>query len=167
VEVIEIMSDHELEAEMRLPEAHFAGIVEGETVISLSSPLLEGLLALPVTRVISAIDPQEGVFAFRVAIPPERRQRLVPGAFLQGEVAVGAGKSAVIVPIAAIVHEGGRAFAFVARDGLMVKTPVVTGDRMTDSIVVRGGLGPEDRVVVGPPAELRDGAPLPAGRRSN
>jgi multidrug efflux pump subunit AcrA (membrane-fusion protein) len=49
----------------------------------------------------------------------------------------------------------------LAENGRMVRRKVEVGNRLTEGVVVRVGLKAGEQVVVGPPAELRDGAPLP------
>ncbi len=161
-EVFEIIGTDALEAELRLPEAALASVQAGHTPLILRSGLLENDLRTTVGRVVAEVDPLKGTFAIRVPIPPDRRGRLVPGAFVTAEVSV-APASAVVIPSRAVVEGDGAAAVFVAEDGRMRRREVELGDRLTEGVVVRRGLAPGERVVVGPPSMLRDGAELPAG----
>lgn len=161
VEVLELVSDRDLEVELRLPEARLADVVPGTTRVRLESPLLGEPAELPVARVVTLVEPGEGVFAFRVVIPDERRRSLVPGAFVEARLLVPEATSGVVVPEGAVHGRGPDAHVFVAREGAMRRVSVVLGDRLSDGIVVRTGLAPDDRVVVGPAEALKDGAPLP------
>lgn len=161
VEVLELVSDRDLEVELRLPEARLSDVVPGATRVRMESPLLGEPAELPVARVVTLVEPGEGVFAFRVVIPEDRRRNLVPGAFVEARLLVPEATSGVVVPEGAVHGAGTEAHVFVARSGQMRKVPVALGDRLSDGVVVRQGLGPEDRVVVGPAEALKDGAPLP------
>ena len=68
----------------------------------------------------------------------------------------------VVVPAAAVFSADSSPYVFVARDGVMKKTGIRIGNRLSDSVVVSSGLAAEDQVVVGPLELLGDGKPLPA-----
>jgi multidrug efflux pump subunit AcrA (membrane-fusion protein) len=159
-EVLEL-SGTDLEAELNLPETYFHKIIPDRTRVSVQSPLLPNGLTLPVHRIIPAVDPRSGSFAFRVRIPSGERGQLVGGVFVQGKVPLDDATLAVIVPQRALVREEGKAFVFVAQDGKMSRQAVVPGDELTEGIIIKSGLKPGARVVLGPAAQLKDGADLP------
>jgi HlyD family secretion protein len=161
-EVLEVVSLQELEVEFRLPEAYLGRIEEGKTAVVLSSSILQSTVTTAVTRIIREIDPLKGTFACRSAVTAEQRGGLLPGAFVTAEITLGRQGGEVIVPQRAVVTEGGKAAVFVAADGKMKKTPVETGDKLTEGILIKTGLKAGDRVVVGPAEMLKDGAVLPA-----
>lgn len=160
-DVLEIVVPERLEAELRLPEAYLPAVEAGRTQVRLNSPLLPGPLAATVTRVIDEVDPARGTFAARVAIAADQRHRLVPGAFVTAEVVLGAGAGGAVIPLAAVVEENGAAFVFVAEKGRMARRQIQLGDRLTEAVIVRAGVAPGDKVVIGPAGSLQDGAPLP------
>jgi len=160
-EVLELVSLCELEAELRLPETYFVQVAPGKTEARLQTPLLPNGLKLPVTRVIEAIDPRSGSFAFRVRIPQENCGQLKPGAFVQARVLLDGVAATAIVPQRAVVRVEGRAFVFVAQDGKMSRRAVVPGDELTEGLIIKSGLKPGEKLVLGPPAQLQDGAALP------
>jgi multidrug efflux pump subunit AcrA (membrane-fusion protein) len=163
VEVLEITSDRDLEAELRLSEAWYADLHAGATTVTLSSPLLPAPIAVPFTRVVGAIDRAEGVFTARAAIPPDKRGRLVPGAFVEGVLPTPGKEARVLVPAAAVLSDGEGSFVLVARDGRMARASVAIAERLSDGVVVRSGVSHADKVVVGPPRLLVDGSAIPAG----
>lgn len=165
-DVVELVSADRLEVELRLPEAYFPRIIPGKTPITLHCALINESVVLPVTRVISSIDPTGGTFAIRVSIDPQQVPGLVSGAFVTGEITIDSRNQGVVVPLAAIVGEKEQAAVFVVRDGKMVRTPVVLGDRLTESVVIRSGLAVGDRIVIGPEESLKDGQPLPEELKS-
>lgn len=160
-EVVELMSIDELEVEIKLPEAYFKVVEAGKTVVVLRSPVLAQALETKVGRVVAAIDGASGTFVVRIPIRPEQRGGIVPGTFVTADVRLDAKSLGVIVPLRAIIETDHRAEVFVVREGKMVRRPIEVGDRLTESAVVKSGLVPGEKVVVGPPEALKDGAVLP------
>jgi RND family efflux transporter MFP subunit len=168
-EVVELVSTDGLEAELNLPESCLASIEPGKTPVLLRSPLLKGDVAAAVTRTVPAVDETKGTFAVRVAIPHDQRGQLAPGAFITGEVTLDdpAAQAQVVVPQRAVFESpDGKAAVFVADGAKMARREVVLGDRLTEGVVVRSGLAPGQKVLLGPPDAMRDGADLPASLRS-
>ena len=88
----------DLLAQHRLVTLTGAGGI-GKTHLALRSLLLKNELDLTVTRLVPDIEVQQGTFAFRVAIPPELRNGLVPGAFVTATLTALAGSlPALLVP---------------------------------------------------------------------
>ncbi len=162
IEVLELTTVDRLEAELRLPEAYFAQVVPGKTRLALRSLLLPKDLDLTATRIVPEINVQQGTFAFRAAIPPEQRGGLVPGAFVTASLRFDGLSDGLILPQRAVLHNAGKPFVLIASGGKMVRRDIVLGDRLTESVIVRSGIGPDDKVIVGPADQLKDGAPLPA-----
>jgi HlyD family secretion protein len=160
-EVMEIVSLQELEVEFRLPEMYLGRIAEGKTAVTLSSALLQSPVNATVTRIIREIDPAKGTFACRTVVTAEQRAGLMPGAFVTAEIGMGQGGGEVVVPQRAVVAEGGKAEVFVATEGRMKKVAVEVGDKLTEGVLVKGGLKGGEKVVVGPAEMLKDGASLP------
>ncbi len=163
-EVLTLVSDTDLEAELRLPESDLKRMVARTTTVTLESPLVDGPLDLTVDRTTGTVDPNDGVFAFRAKIPPARRGRLIPGAFVQGVVTLGRSESGVVVPRRALSTEGGQAVVYVARGGVLRRLVVNVAENLSDGVVVREGLTEKDFVAVGPPEKLKDDAPAPESR---
>ncbi|MFH0939072.1 MAG: efflux RND transporter periplasmic adaptor subunit [Planctomycetota bacterium] len=160
-EVVELVSLQFLAAELRLPEACFTQIIPGQTQVTLRSSLLNEPLTLPITRAIPAIDPQQGSFGIWVALPLERCGRLIPGAFLQGDVRINGVADEVIVPRRAIRNSGAHYFVFVAEDGKMRQCSVEVGEYMTETAILKTGVKAGQKIILGPQEALKDGADLP------
>jgi HlyD family secretion protein len=160
-EVLELVSAHDLEAELHLPERYYAQVAPGQTQVVLRSVLLPAPLRLPVARVIPGIDPVQGTFACRVAIPAGQLGGLVPGLFLQADLALDGTAEGVVVPLRALVTRDGKPFVFVAEAGRMKAREVELGDRLTEGVIVRRGLKAGEKVVVGSDEDLKDGAVAP------
>jgi HlyD family secretion protein len=161
-EVLELTNTDLLEVELRMPEPYLALVDPGNTQVKLRSPLLKSALNLAITRVVPDIDTQLGTFVVRVAIPSDKKDSLTAGAFVTATVMVEPGSEGVIVPQRAVVTEGNRTFVMLAAGGKMQKREVQLGDRLTEGVIVRSGVGPDDRIVSGPAEQLKDGAALPA-----
>ena len=164
-EIIEVVSLDQLEVELRLPEAYYPMVKAGQTPIALRSTLLKSDLATTVSRVISEIDPTKGTFAVRIAVPADKG--LVPGAFITAEVSFQNAAQDVIVPIRSVVSNEGKPCVFVAENGQMSRRFVELGDRLTEGVIVRSGLVPGQKVIIGPVEALKDKAPLPADLSGN
>jgi multidrug efflux pump subunit AcrA (membrane-fusion protein) len=73
-----------------------------------------------------------------------------------------------VVPVLAVIRQGGQSFVFVARqqDGHVVahQTPVTLGETVGNTYSVASGLAPGDKVIVSSTQFLVDGMPvLPLG----
>ena len=60
-------------------------------------------------------------------------------------------------PAAAVIRRGEADAVFVMRDGKAVLTPVTLGEPLGDMRAVAKGLTAGEKVILSPPAELRDG----------
>ena len=158
-EVMELVSLQYLVAELRVPEAYFTRIAAGKTQAALRSPSLKEPQAAPVARVVPMVDPLQGSFAAWVALPPELAGQFTPGGFIQAELELGDSGDGVLVPQQAVVNEDGKQFVFVAENGKMRQCEVKTGDRMTEYVILKTGVSLGQKVVLGPRAALKDGAP--------
>ena len=163
VEVLELTTVDRLEAELRLPEAYLSRVTAGKTRLTLHSPLLQHDLELTITRAVPNVDPEHGTYAVRVAIPPEARSGLVPGAFVTATLALGDQGGGVVVPQRAVLTDSGKSYVMVAADGKMQRRDVELGDRLTEGVIVKSGVHAGEKVLVGPAGQLKDGAPLPPG----
>jgi len=89
--------------------------------------------------------------------------RLRPGSFARAEIVVEADRSAVIVPVSAVVTFAGVERVFVVADGRAVERRIRTGRRAGDRVEVLEGLSAGDPVVVSP-GNLVGGQPVTAAR---
>ena len=68
-----------------------------------------------------------------------------------------------VVPSSAVVEKGGAKQVFVVSEGRAHLTPVVAGEPVGDGLELKQGPGPGTRVVLHPPASLRDGDSIREG----
>jgi RND family efflux transporter MFP subunit len=168
VEVLKLVSDKDLEAEIMFPEQAFEDVIAGKTSATVVNPGRPGSIEAVVTRRVDVIDPTTGQFTVRIAIPDDAGATFKPGAFVRATLKNARQEDEpgveFVVPAAAVFGDAAAPFVFVAKDGLMHKTTVRVRNRLSDSVVVSSdarGLGGDDRVVVGPFEMLGDGKPLP------
>ncbi|MBO4375591.1 MAG: efflux RND transporter periplasmic adaptor subunit [Lachnospiraceae bacterium] len=69
-------------------------------------------------------------------------------------------ENTMTVPIGVVYYDEGRAFVYVAKDGLAVKTPIETGIDDATDIEVLSGLSQDDQVIVNWSAQLQDNAQI-------
>jgi hypothetical protein len=66
-----------------------------------------------------------------------------------------------MVPARSLVNGPEQSCVFVAQDGKAVRRAVEVGDRLTELVIIKGGLEEGAKVLVGPVQNLTDGWPLP------
>lgn len=96
----------------------------------------------------SAFDPRSGTIRIR-AVMPNADLFLTPGGFARIRLSTG-DEPALLVPDAAVMaDQTGRLVLTVAPDGTVTPRQVRLGPLSDGLRVVRSGLGPEDRVIIG------------------
>ena len=109
----------------------------------------------------SAFDGRSGTIRNR-AVVPNPDLFLTPGSFARLRLSAG-DVSALMVPDAAVVaDQSGRMVLTVARDGTVAPRPVQLGPLVEGLRVVRAGLDPGDRVIIGGLHRARPGARVTA-----
>lgn len=81
-------------------------------------------------------------------------------AFLSRNLSIQERQPVTAVTSSALVRENGGASAWLVRNSQVFKVPVDAGDVIGDMVVIRRGLEVDDRVVVNPSSDLRDGMPI-------
>lgn len=110
----------------------------------------------------SSADPSTHRFTLRADIPSAAGVRA--GLFARVLVASPGGEPRVLVPAGAILRRGGLTGVYVIRDGHAWLRWIAPGDAFGDSIEVRAGLDPKERVALDP-SRLHDGAAVTEERR--
>jgi multidrug efflux pump subunit AcrA (membrane-fusion protein) len=115
----------------------------------------------PVEATITAIAPAGDLTTHRVevkaAVPS--RPGLRAGTFARLLVPAPAGEARLRVPRSAVFPRGGLNGLFVAEDGTARLRWVALGERVGDTVEVRAGIEPGERVILDP-AGLVEGAPI-------
>src|SRR6185312_1546637 len=109
-------------------------------------------------RVLSSspvIDPQTHMASIVATVPASAG--LGSGDALRGEVSVAGTATALSVPYAALLDDGGQPYVFVVTGGVAHRTDVETGAHSGDRIAITKGLKAGDQVVVAGGTALDDG----------
>ena len=108
----------------------------------------------------NAIDPSSGAIRLR-AVVNNGDGFLRPGMFGHARVAGSGSYQALLIPDAAIVTDGVRRVVYVVgADGVVAAKPVQLGPLADGLRVIRAGLAPDDRVVVGGLQRAQPGQPV-------
>jgi multidrug efflux pump subunit AcrA (membrane-fusion protein) len=114
-----------------------------------------------ITRILPTVD--ERSRSFEVVVQVSGPANLVSGLFARARVKLRDIADAVVVPPAALIHDGarpGRANVFVIENGKAQSLDVELGVEGLDLVQIRSGIKPGMTVVVDPPSTLASGAPV-------
>jgi membrane fusion protein (multidrug efflux system) len=133
-----------LELPLHLPEREAAAVTVGSAVeIELvDQTKFNG----EIVRRAPIVDPLTGTVEFLVratTFPP----LAVPGAFVRARVLLERSEGVASVPADAVFELEGARYVYVLREGKARRVAVDIGLEGPDRIEIRGGLGPEDRVL--------------------
>ncbi len=141
--------------------------------VKVGQPCEIQLDALPDTRlrgkvhmIVPTADRSKASVMVKVAFI-DKDPRILPemsakAAFLARDIIPAEQQPVTAVPTAAVIEQDGRPLVYVVRDGQAVATPVTLGRRFADLSEVTAGLTVGDRVVLQPPATLKNGAKVRA-----
>jgi RND family efflux transporter MFP subunit len=105
----------------------------------------------------SAFDARSGTIRGR-AVVPNPDLFLTPGAFARLRLFAGDASSLLVPDAAVLADQSGRMVLTVGADGTVAPRPVQLGPLVDGLRVVRSGLAPEDRVIIGGLHRARPGA---------
>jgi RND family efflux transporter MFP subunit len=150
-----------LEVEVDVNEAYIARVRGGQDARVTLDAYPDTSFAGRVRQVVPTADRQKATVLVKVAIL-DRDPRILPEmaakvVFESGAEPVGAAPRQVTVPAAAVVGEGATARVWVVEKQRVTARAVETGRASGDRVEIRSGLAGGERVVVAPPAGLRDG----------
>jgi RND family efflux transporter MFP subunit len=86
--------------------------------------------------------------------------RLLPGAYAFVHFKLPASAHAVTIPSNALLFRSEGLRVGVVRGGRVALTPIIVGEDYGNAIEVRGGLTPNDSIIVNPSDSLADGTPV-------
>jgi RND family efflux transporter MFP subunit len=144
-----------------VPESDIGRITEGASA-TVRIPALDTTFAGRVTLIGVAADPSTRSYTVEISVPNPAR-RLRDGMVAEATITTKATKSAIVLPAAAVVHEGtvnGATVVYVVdHDGARVHARrVVVGAAHGDSLEIASGLDQNERVVIAGQQRLREGA---------
>jgi cobalt-zinc-cadmium efflux system membrane fusion protein len=100
-----------------------------------------------VTMISSRVDPETRTVQVRTEVP-NRDGRLKPDMFANVEIVTSAKRTAISIPINAVLDDGGRSVVFVADGKDYKKKDVTLGIKSADRVEIVSGLSEGDKVVV-------------------
>jgi RND family efflux transporter MFP subunit len=147
-----------------VPESDIGHVTEGATA-GVRIPALDTSFAGRVSLIGVAADPATRSYTVEISVP-NRARRLRAGMVAEASITTSATKSALMVPAAAVLHDGGvngTTIVYVLdRDSTTTTRAharrVTTGIARGDSLEITSGLAVNDRVVVAGQQRLREGA---------
>jgi RND family efflux transporter MFP subunit len=161
-----------LEVEVDVNEAYIARIRNGQPGRITLDAYPDTSFAGRVRQVVPTADRQKATVLVKVAIL-DRDPRILPemGAkvlFLReaSEAATAAAPRRVLVPSAAVRREANGAAVWLVENDRATRRAVELGTERGEDIEIRKGLEGGERVVLDPPASLKDGAAVRVARSS-
>ena len=150
---------------MRVDQLDFYAEVSGETASQLSlGQVIEikvagqrQLFAAELIAIQKDPDPKTYTHAIRARFA---NPDVLPGTAVESRVLLKKVVSATVVPVAAVVHEEGKAYVFVVKDQVLQRRLIQLGPRQDDIQVVMGELQVDELIVSRNVAVLKDGLPV-------
>jgi RND family efflux transporter MFP subunit len=145
--VLVLQETDELEAQVTIPEVHFAAIHIGDAALLHVEGVAQPIAA-EVSTVSDAIDPATRTYLVKMRIANEDRS-LKAGVFARVEILPRAKSDVLLVPRDAIRREDGRTRVLTVREGRAVAVPVRLGIVSEDAVEVLHGLRVDQEIIVG------------------
>lgn len=151
--LLEFEGTDRLRAELAVPESLETLATGTELALDIDGAVGSGRLA----EISPAADPTTRTRFAKVDLPAGISVR--SGQFVRVLWPAGS-EDSLVVPASAVVQFGQMEQVFVLEDGRARLRIIKTGGRQGDQVRILSGLTAGERVVVSPPATLRDGQPL-------
>jgi HlyD family secretion protein len=163
-----VVDMHSLEIEVDVNESYIGRVTAGQNVTAVLDAYPDWQIPAHVITIVPTADRQKATVLVRIAFE-KLDPRILPDmgvkvTFLRGENgkaadAPVAAQPVTLAPKAAIREDGSSSTVFVVKaDGTVERRAVRVGGTDGDRIEIVAGLRAGDRVVVTPPADLKDGA---------
>ena len=148
----------ELFAQVNIPGQHMLKIQKGLKA-KIVSEIIEGISYDAVVKLVSpAIDSASGTFNVKVSVDPNSQIPIYPGMFVSVRIVMDTKENAIIIPKAAIVHEGEKTFIYTVNDLVARKQAFQPGYDSSETIESISGVKDGDSVIVLGHNSLKDGA---------
>jgi RND family efflux transporter MFP subunit len=155
-----------LEVQVDVNESYINRVKPGQPVDAILNAYPEWKIPASVIAIIPAADRSRATVKVRIALK-EKDERIVPDmgvrvAFLEADKPASAQTAApapngVLLPQNAVITEGEQRVAYVLREDKVQRRAVTVAGNVGADVRVTGGVSGGERVVVEPPAELKDG----------
>jgi len=157
-----------LEIQVDVNESYINRVVSGQPVQATLNAYPDWKIPGSVIAIIPTADRSKATVKVRIAIDA-KDPRIVPDmgarvAFLSAPSAAPRTPAPVVVlvPVDAVRGDGATAVVFVYADGRVQRRPVTAGQTVGGDREIVAGLRAGERVVMSPPATLKDGDPVRA-----
>jgi RND family efflux transporter MFP subunit len=154
--LLEIEGTADFQVEAGIPDSLAAGLAPG-AALAIDVPATGVTFTGRLAELSSASDAYARTVTARLAVPAGTAVR--SGQFARVQVP-GAPVRALLAPAAAVTTFGQMERVFVAANNRAELRLVKTGAARGDRVEILAGLSADERVVVNPPAGLREGQPL-------
>lgn len=166
----QVVSNHTMLAELRIPDLDLPKIKVGQTVLATFPSLPGKVFAGKIQRIDAALDPLSRTARAEVLIPnPEGR--LTSGLYGEFKIATEVHRNTLVVPDNALIQKTevavdpntgklqtvSRFFVFVAQEGIARLKEVKTGLSSENRVEITEGLTPGEKVLVVGQRIVRDG----------
>jgi RND family efflux transporter MFP subunit len=150
-----------IEIEVDVNESYIARVEPGQRIEAVLDAYPDWRIPAKVRTVIPTADRQKATVKVRISFD-QLDPRILPDmgvkvSFLAGEQAAGRPAAKAVIPREAARMHDGQSVVFLFRDGRVERRAVSLGTETGGEVEVTAGLAPGDRVVIGGPADLRDG----------
>lgn len=112
-------------------------------------------LSVPIQSIDPTVNPVTRLASVFALIPVSAG--LAPGALLRGEVATQSAGSAITIPYAALLDDGGQPYVFVAANGIAHRRDVTPGPIGGDRVAISQGVNAGESVVTEGGTAVEDG----------
>jgi HlyD family secretion protein len=158
-----------LEIEVDVNESYINRVEPGQSVVATLDSYPDWKIPSKVIAIIPTADRQKATVKVRVGFekldPRVLPEMGVKVAFQSaGETAAAAGRS-LVIPKAAVFQREGRSVVWVVRDGRVERRAVTVGSARADEVTIAAGLSGGERLVVGGPDNLAEGARVTEAKR--
>jgi multidrug efflux pump subunit AcrA (membrane-fusion protein) len=153
-----------LEIEVDVNESYISRVRPGQDVIAVLDAYPDWQIPAHVIAVVPTADRQKATVLVRLGFK-QLDPRILPDmaikvTFLREEDkgAPAAAQATTLAPKAGLKTAGSDTYAFVVRGAAVERRAVRVGGTDGDRVEILAGLAPGDRVVLNPPADLKDGS---------
>ncbi len=162
--VVTIADMSSLQVEVDVSESNLSKVKKGQPCEIQLDALPDDRFRGAVHMIVPTADRSKASVMVKVRFV-ERDPRVLPEmsarvAFLDREVTRDEESPRTAVNPAALVSRNGKQSVFVVQDNRAVETVVTLGEKIGDSIEVRDGLKPGEKVVMNPAKKLKNGSPV-------
>jgi HlyD family secretion protein len=150
-----------LEVEVDVSESYINRVSPGQPVVATLDSYPDWRIPASVIAIIPTADRQKSTVKVRVGFQ-KHDPRILPDmsvkvAFQSSADAPREEAASLTVPAAALVSEKGKDVVWVLRDEVVERRAVTVGERRGDRTTILAGLAGGERVIINPPAGLKDG----------